>query len=100
MQMLNTQPAEVEDGVLEPSVPIDNEVDDHMIEAQICRSFLQSKDGQDLKQLNPKGYANVLAHYNQHLAVMKSRMNPQENTPPVTPVERTPSGAPENGNVR
>lgn len=96
MQLIATEPTEMDEGV-NPSVQVDPEVDDHIIEAQICRTFLQSKDGQDLKQLNPKGYANVLAHFNQHLAVMKSRTNPAQGP---TPAQDTPTGAPENGAVR
>jgi len=89
MQLVATEATEVE-GSMNPSVAVDPEVDDHMIESQVCRSFLQSKNGQDLKQTNPRAYANVLAHYNQHLAAMQTRAQ-------MLP---TPSGAPENGAVR
>lgn len=71
---------------IEPPIQIDPDVDDHLVEAQVCRTFLQGKEGQELREGNPKAYAMIVAHMNQHIAAM----NPQG---------MTPSGVPNNGPV-
>lgn len=52
---------------LQSSVPIDPDLDDHPVEAEICKSWLRSEVGQDAKVNNPGGYANVLAHMKEHV---------------------------------
>ena len=56
------------------SVPVDPELDNHMIEAQTCRTFLISEDGLDAKINNEAGYMNVRAHMLEHLNIMRSQM--------------------------
>lgn len=51
------------------SVPIDQDVDDHEVEAEVCKAWLRSEVGLDAKETNPAGYANVLAHLKEHLAI-------------------------------
>jgi hypothetical protein len=53
-------------------VTVDPIIDDHPVEAQICKSFLQSKEGQGLKLNQPKVYALILAHHNEHVQAMNS----------------------------
>ena len=53
------------------SVPITPELDNHEVEAEICKAWLKSEVGQDLK--GTPGYANVLAHLKEHL--MQIMMN-------------------------
>lgn len=54
-------------GQMQSSVPITPVLDNNSIEAEICRAWLKSELGLDAKQSNPGGYANVLAHLQEHL---------------------------------
>jgi hypothetical protein len=49
------------------SIPVTPELDDHEVEAEICKAWLRSEVGLDCKRSNPAGYANVLAHLKEHL---------------------------------
>jgi hypothetical protein len=49
-----------------PSVPVDPQVDDNETEAEICKMWLNSQEGQSTKFTNPAGYANVRAHLLMH----------------------------------
>lgn len=49
-----------------PSVPVDPQVDDNDTEAEICKMWLNSPEGQGTKFTNPAGYANVRAHLLMH----------------------------------
>lgn len=53
-----------------PSVEIDRDVDNHDIEADICRRWLVSSAGRLAKIENPAGYMNVLLHMKQHIEVL------------------------------
>lgn len=48
------------------SVPVDPLVDDHETEAQVCRTWLNSDEGQIAKFENNPGYLNVRAHLEAH----------------------------------
>jgi hypothetical protein len=50
----------------QPSVPIEPDVDNHMIEAETCRHWLVSSTGREAKVMNPMGYKNVLLHMKAH----------------------------------
>lgn len=63
----------------QPSVPVDVQVDEHPIEYQVCKSFLNSSEGQELKYRDVESYMNILAHMNQHSAAMVQ--NPNGNGP-------------------
>ena len=76
-----------EQGMPQSPVQIDAQVDDHQIEAAICRNFLQSQEGQEFKVSKPKVYAAILAHMNQHMTAGQ--------TPSVTQTQ-APSGVPNN----
>lgn len=49
------------------SVPVTPELDNHPVEAEVCRSWLKSEVGQEMKTQNPPAYLNVLAHLGEHL---------------------------------
>jgi hypothetical protein len=56
------------------SIPIDQDVDNHQIEASICRSWLISSAGRLAKVENPNGYKNVLLHMKEHLVIVQQQM--------------------------
>jgi hypothetical protein len=56
---------------LEPSVPIDPEVDDSQAEYTCCKNWLNSATGQQTKRDNPDGYQNVRLHMLAHKAQMQ-----------------------------
>lgn len=55
---------------MQPSVPIDPDVDNHPIELETCLSWLRSDVGQYQKSTNPEGYANVVAHMKAHQMIV------------------------------
>jgi hypothetical protein len=59
------------------SVPIDVDVDNHQIEAGICKSWLISSAGRLAKQENPDGYKNVLLHMKAHLQQVQQGIQAQ-----------------------
>ena len=62
----------------QPSVAIDVDVDNHAIEAAICKSWLISAAGRLAKQENPNGYKNVLLHMKAHMAVLQQQAQAQQ----------------------
>jgi len=56
-----------------PSVEIDPDVDNHEIEADICRGWLISEAGRLAKKENPEGYKNVLLHMKMHIQIIQQR---------------------------
>lgn len=81
-----------------PSILPDEEVDNHQIEATICRSWLVDEAGRQAKAMNPDGYKNVLLHMKAHIQIMQKLMGgmapPQEQAPPdnkLRPVEGNPN---------
>jgi len=62
----------------ESSVPIDIDVDDHQVEAAICRSWLIGPAGRLAKRENPDGYKNVLLHMKAHLVIVNQQMQAQQ----------------------
>lgn len=67
-QMMGMPPPEPME---EPSVPIDPDVDDHELEAKICRSWLVSLAGRTAKVEKPLGYKNVLLHMKKHVEIVQ-----------------------------
>lgn len=57
----------------QPSVEIDPDLDNHEIEAEICRHWLISDAGRLAKIDNQQGYRNVLLHFKAHLQVIQMR---------------------------
>lgn len=68
----------METQTFEPSVPIQPEVDNHQIEAEICSVFLRSEVGQYMKDVNPAGFENVLAHKRAHDIIVQQQMMQQQ----------------------
>lgn len=64
----NPQPIEL------PSVDIEYDLDNHQIEADICRTYLVGPAGRMLKYENPAGYKNVLLHMKAHLEAIRQKM--------------------------
>lgn len=48
------------------SIPVDPDIDNHAVEASICKSWLISDAGRIAKLENPEGYKNVLLHMKEH----------------------------------
>lgn len=62
----------------QPSVEIDVDVDNHAIEASICKSWLISPAGRLAKKENPDGYKNVLLHMKAHMAIVAQQQQAQQ----------------------
>lgn len=84
-----------------PSVEIEPEVDDHEVQAQLCRNWLVSEAGQLAKQENPQGYKNVLLHMQMHIQVVNEQMAAAQPPPdaqgsgsPPKPVGASQEGIP------
>jgi ribosomal protein L40E len=69
------QPVEPQE---QPSVEIDQDVDNHQVEASICKSWLISSAGRLAKKENPNGYKNVLLHMKAHLVVVGQQLQQQQ----------------------
>lgn len=63
------------------SVEIDPDLDNHDIEAEICRTYLVSEAGRLLKIENPVGYKNVLLHMKAHMEMIRQAMAAQQAVP-------------------
>lgn len=68
----------------EPSVPIEPTVDDHETHASVCRGFLVSEAGRQLKTDNADGYHNVLLHMQAHMQFINPPAPPMMPPPPPT----------------
>lgn len=68
--LINSQPIMGPQGEM-PSVDIDVMVDNHKVEADICRRWLVSEAGRQAKTEKPKGYRNVLLHMQHHMIVLQ-----------------------------
>jgi len=73
-----------------PSVEVDPDVDNHDVEADICRTYLVSEEGRLLKVENPNGYKNVLLHMKQHMQIIQQSMMQQQaaQQPPSAPAAK------------
>jgi len=60
-----------------PSVPIDVEVDNHAVQASICKSWAVSEAGLLAKTEKPEGYKNVILHLKMHLMAQQAEMMQQ-----------------------
>lgn len=76
-----------------PSVPIEPDVDNNLIEADICRRWLVSPIGRQCKVDNPKGYRNVLLHMKQHTDAAKAMSMPPPETKGQPAAAKLPMGA-------
>jgi hypothetical protein len=69
----------------QPSVEIDPDLDNHDIEADVCRTYLVSDAGRLLKLENPMGYKNVLLHMKAHMEMIKQSLMQQQQPTPEQP---------------
>lgn len=67
-----------------PSIQPEFDVDNHKIEAEICRDWLVSETGRQCKTENEQGYKNVLLHLQIHMQMLQQLMGaaPQQQAPP------------------
>lgn len=66
-----------------PSIMPEELVDNHVVEAEICRSWLVGEAGRQAKMDNKAGYENVLAHFKAHVMFIQmkaSQMQPVQET--------------------
>lgn len=82
----------------QPSVVVDQDVDNHEIEAAICRHWLVSDAGRLAKVENPMGYRNVLLHMKQHLMFIQQAQMAQAG-PGGNPPSGPNNGQPQNAAV-
>ena len=69
----NNQPPPQE----QSSIQVDVDVDNHQVEASICKSWLISSAGRQAKQENPNGYKNVLLHMKAHMTEVQKSIQAQ-----------------------
>jgi hypothetical protein len=74
--------------MLASSVPIDPDVDNHDVQAYTCMAWAVSLVGRSMKELNPQGYMNVIAHMKEHRALIPP---PAPVNAEGEPVEEMPS---------
>lgn len=75
------------------TIPPEEGVDDDAVHSATCQSFLVDTVGLDAKRTNPEGYANVLAHKQQHdMALLKKTLTSAPGAP--APGQAPPSADP------
>jgi len=72
-----------------PSVPVDQLLDDHVVEFEECKRWANSEAGQSARLTNPAGFANVRAHTEAHLRAMSLAMGPTSSARPTAPKAKT-----------
>jgi len=80
-----------------PSVEVDPIVDNHQIEADICRQWLISETGRLAKTENPAGYKNVLLHMKAHMDILQQRMQQQMEQQLMMQEQANPSKSADKG---
>jgi len=65
---------------MESSIPPE-EFDDHQIEMELCKVWLNSSKGQKAKSENPPGYQNVVLHWKAHQMMLQMRTDVPNETP-------------------
>lgn len=81
--LLQQQPAPSQNSPLgvESSIPPE-EFDDHLVEMEVCKVWLNSSKGQKAKSDNPPGYQNVVLHWKAHQMMQQIRTDVPNETPP------------------
>lgn len=97
-KLISAQPTEGVDETgnpsYEPTVPIEPELDYDMIHIQVCKTFLLGPRGTILKEENPGGYMNVIAHMKKHeeslaMKTMQQHEQTNEGQPPNSSTDTT-----------
>jgi hypothetical protein len=89
------EPEPAPDGNFIPSVAVDPNVDDHAVHISVLRTYLVSTIGLDLKDTNPAGYVNCVAHLKQHQAILlqQTALAHESTAPGVAPNSANPNTA-------
>jgi hypothetical protein len=72
--LLRNEPSPLPSGQFMPSIMPVPDVDNHSVEAEICRYWLVSEAGRQAKTDNNAGYENVLAHMRAHQLFIQQQM--------------------------
>ena len=65
--------------------------DDDQTELQTCIMFLNSEEGQQLADKNPKAYNNIELHADEHAAAMQQKAAQAQGAPPQKPISKSVS---------
>ena len=97
-ELLNAEPQQIGvnplDGtpMLQATVPIEPEVDEHIVHIAVIKEWCVSEIGMDQKMTNPPGYMNVIAHLQAHVETNQQQMMQQAMASAVP--ERAEKGKP------
>ena len=72
---------------MQSSVPIDINNDDHAIHIAAIREYVVDQIGMEEKKINPEGFANLLAHEQEHMNAQKLLTIQMNSTPAGVPPE-------------
>ena len=67
------------------SVPIEPDVDNHAVQADVCRKWAVSPAGRLAKNENEEGYRNVLLHLKEHLMMLQAPLGVPTTDNPAAP---------------
>jgi len=84
-----------------PSIEADFDVDNHPLEADICRRWLVGDAGRLCKLENPSGYKNVLLHMKMHkdMDMQKQMQQAMQMQPPAPAGPGGPAQQPPEANA-
>jgi hypothetical protein len=68
------------------------EFDDHQVEQEVCKVWLNSSKGQKAKSDNPSGYQNVVLHWKAHQMMQQMRTDTPNETPAGMPPDTISTG--------
>lgn len=60
------------------SIPVEESLDNHEVEAGTCAAWLKSEIGLQYKKENPGAYLNVLLHFQEHAALAAQQMKAEQ----------------------
>ena len=91
--LLQQQPQQSPNSPLgaESSIPPE-EFDDHNVEMEVCKVWLNSSKGQKAKDENPPGYQNVVLHWKAHQMMLQMVTQAPNGTPPGVPPDTLSTG--------
>jgi len=59
------------------SIPVDPDLDDHEIHAEVCKGWLNDDVGLELKKINPPVYMNIFLHFKEHVQYIQMAQEQQ-----------------------
>ena len=86
LMLTGMEPQQTAEG-MQSTVPIEPDIDDHEVHIQVLTDFL-ADIGQDLKETNPQGYGNCMAHLLEHkkfVMMQQMQLGAQPNVGPPNP---------------